>query len=586
LGLSVFGLGCRAWAAAALLGAAALLAGCGGGGGGSPPPSNSAGTDTGSGPITTPPATGTPSTPAFSALTASPAPGAVGVQPQALPRMSFSETLSAASVSTQSFSLRSATGAVAGTVQVQGDAATFVPSTPLVKGTRYTLLASADIASSSGKSLSTAVSLSFTVQDAQWQGAWLLESNNSSYADTPEIAFDPQGNAVAVWVQDAGGVSGIENIWASRYSATTGLWTAPQLIETDDSGAALHPKAAMDSAGNAVVVWHQSDGNRNAVWSNRYLAGSSSWSGATLLGSDSQGQAEFAQLAIDAAGNVLAVWHQYNPLGNSIMARRFDRLLNLWGTPQPIESNQPSAVLSPQLAMNARGDAVVVWQAFSGTRSDIMASRHSASTGSWTSPGLLETNNAGDASEPQAAIDAQGNITAVWYQSDGSVTSIWANRFHAPSLAWSGAFLLESDDSGDAEDVQLAVDVAGNVLVVWDQTINGGTRVWSQRFDAAANSWNAAPTRLSNVLAYTPRIGFDSTGNALIAWEQYDDSAAVYSSRYNATTATWSAPRNLRSDNGFDATNYALALDPLGNAVVVWQQYEGGQQSIWGNVFR
>jgi hypothetical protein len=42
---------------------------------------------------------------------------------------------------------------------------------------------------------------------------------------------------------------------------------------------------------------------------------------------------------------------------------------------------------------------------------------------------LIETDNAGDADNPQIAFDANGNALAVWEQFDGTRYNIWANRY-------------------------------------------------------------------------------------------------------------------------------------------------------------
>ncbi|MAZ06230.1 MAG: hypothetical protein CME81_07485, partial [Halomonas sp.] len=49
--------------------------------------------------------------------------------------------------------------------------------------------------------------------------------------------------------------------------------------------------------------------------------------------------------------------------------------------------------------------------------------------GAWGSAALIETNNDGDADSPQIAIDSSGNALVVWRQYDGTRTNIWANRF-------------------------------------------------------------------------------------------------------------------------------------------------------------
>ncbi len=55
---------------------------------------------------------------------------------------------------------------------------------------------------------------------------------------------------------------------ASRYAAGAG-WTTPAIIETDNTGDAAEPRIAFDANGNALAVW-QSDGTRTNIWANRY----------------------------------------------------------------------------------------------------------------------------------------------------------------------------------------------------------------------------------------------------------------------------------------------------------------------------
>jgi len=98
---------------------------------------------------------------------------------------------------------------------------------------------------------------------------------NGKYPDAyyPKIAIDANGNAVAVWSQYDGTRL---NIWANRYVAGTG-WGTAALIETDNAGAAVLPRVAMDANGNAIAVWVQFDGTRNNVWANRYVYVSNTW---------------------------------------------------------------------------------------------------------------------------------------------------------------------------------------------------------------------------------------------------------------------------------------------------------------------
>ena len=99
----------------------------------------------------------------------------------------------------------------------------------------------------------------------------------------------------------------------------------------------------------------------------------------------------------------------------------------------------------------------------------------------WGVAATIETDNAGDATDPQIAIDANGNALAVWSQSDGTRTNIMANRYSAASGTWGAAALIETDN-GNADSPQIAIDGNGNALAVWPQ--HDGTRfnIWANRF--------------------------------------------------------------------------------------------------------
>src|SRR6266850_1961866 len=90
-----------------------------------------------------------------------------------------------------------------------------------------------------------------------------------------------------------------------------------------------------------------------------------------------------------------------------------------WQVAIPIESDNAGNVYAPQVAIDGSGDAMAVWAQSDGTRNNIWANRYAAASG-WGTATLLETDNVGDAFDPQVAVDESGNAAAVWYQSDGT----------------------------------------------------------------------------------------------------------------------------------------------------------------------
>jgi hypothetical protein len=121
-----------------------------------------------------------------------------------------------------------------------------------------------------------------------------------------------------VWQQSDGTR---DNIWANRYNQAMGLWDTARMIETDNAGTAQNPQVSMDSGGDAVVVWQQSDGARYNIWSNRFIP-ASGWGLAQLVEHDNTGSAQSPQVAMDPGGNAIVVWQQSNGKTTNIWASR------------------------------------------------------------------------------------------------------------------------------------------------------------------------------------------------------------------------------------------------------------------------
>ena len=310
------------------------------------------------------------------------------------------------------------------------------------------------------------------VTGSGWSVPELIETDNAGNAGGAQIAVDPSGNIVAVWHQHDGTYN---NIWSNHYVAGTG-WGTAELIEMDDRDAYC-PQVAVDDGGNAVAVWMQDDGTRDNIWSNRYVAGTG-WGTAELIEMNG-GAAEFPQVAVDGGGNAVAVWHQDNGTHFGIWSNRYV-VGTGWGTAELIETDNAENAFYPQVAAVPSGNAVAVWHQDDGIRDNIWSSCYVAGTG-WDTAELIETDNVGDARSPRVAVDDGGNAVAVWHQDDGIRDNIWSNRYVA-GTGWSSPELIEADNAGDACYPQVAVDDGGNAVAVWRQFDGTLYNIWSNRY--------------------------------------------------------------------------------------------------------
>lgn len=130
--------------------------------------------------------------------------------------------------------------------------------------------------------------------------------------------MNAQGAAVATWQLNNG--NGDSLVWAAR-SRSDGTWE-PQQLNVNLPG--FRPsnefaQAGIDDQGNVNVLWAYTNTGTN-IYSARYTA-SSGWA-APVLAEDYSSDAERPRIAMNARGNAMTVWMQFdNSLGTVIASR-------------------------------------------------------------------------------------------------------------------------------------------------------------------------------------------------------------------------------------------------------------------------
>ncbi len=431
-------------------------------------------------------------------------------------------------------------------------------------------------------------------------GTAALIETGATAAGRPRIAVAPNGDAVAVWMQQSDGV--YFSVWSNHYTFATKTWSTAVRIGTG-TGDAWDPQISIDANGNALAVWQQ-DGNptgilRYDIWSNRYTAGTG-WGIAALLETDNAGSAQAPQIAIYANGDAIAVWTQFDGTYANIMANRYST--GTWGSTPTVIATGPGGRYNPQLAIASNGNAFAVWSTSGSGNNNIDTSLYTA--GVWGAPVAIGSDALGysDIHNAKIAFDGSGNAIAVWRQIAVSGRNVMANRY-TPGSGWGTAAAIEWA-GGDADVPQIAFDVSGNALAVWQQTSGFGTnnRIWSNRY-TSGTGWGGFPSLIqtdisggSTANAVTPQIAIDPNGNALAVWVQpdgaSDNTPDIWANRYTAgsgwgTTANLGQVRiNTPGAAGAPAGQPQIAIDANGNAIVVWYQSDGTNDSIWYNRYQ
>ncbi len=274
------------------------------------------------------------------------------------------------------------------------------------------------------------------------------------------------------------------------------------------------------------------------------------------------------QVAFDAAGNAVALWQQCGVGEQRIMAAmRSPGLNGEWRAPVALSTPRRPASY-PELSVNGQGDAVASWAEWADDFQVIQASTRSGSTGAWEQPVQLSSTGAW-AYESVSAIDEQGDVVVGFTRSDPAGPIVWS-AYRPAGGSWLPSVQL-SQPGHYGVFPALALDALGNVVAVWSEDGQGAasfrsrlTGVWETAGPFPSGNWT--------------HIAIGSRGNALAAWEQ---AGKVWvSERPAGGGSRWGGTVSVTDAEGIAVH---VAFDDADNAVVLWGRY-GTSSSLVGSV--
>ncbi|VAW88463.1 hypothetical protein MNBD_GAMMA17-507 [hydrothermal vent metagenome] len=329
-------------------------------------------------------------------------------------------------------------------------------------------------------------------------------------------------------------------------------------------------------------------GSINGTDVNNILITCLSWGDATLIENDDNGMASLPQIAIDANGNAIAVWQQSDGLQTNIWANRYTAG-SIWGGAVFLETDTGDAVM-PKIAMDASGNAIAIWSQSDGTRNNIWTNHYTAG-GSWSGRVLIEIDDVGSATNPQIAMNNTGNAVAVWQQINaGGTSDIWASRYIAST--WQSATIIDVL-AGVAIKPQVVIDSSNNAIAMWSQTNGFGYNIYSSHY-TVGGSWSTGTWAINgsnNGPADGPQIALDSNDNLIAVWDQLNDGRYGIKANHYTVGTGWETARFIETNNS-DARGVQIAIDASNNAHVVWAHAADGAiranhyiaaNGAWGN---
>jgi hypothetical protein len=256
-------------------------------------------------------------------------------------------------------------------------------------------------------------------------------------------------------------------------------------------------------------------------------------------------------------------------------------------------------VRSHDVGLDAAGNAAIVWAERHEHDFDVAGEMRDVASGTWRAPLVL--SSAPVTAGPKLAVSAGGEAYAVWIE--GHVVK--SVRGYLRTGVWETPAVLANDAGADAT---VSVNAAGDAVAAWTLSDRSGIEVtthphdgyWSTPIpvtDASGAPATAGPelgvatdgtvvavwidgrgalhsafgSRVATVAsgAAEPHVAVDPTGNAVVVWR--GGSRLLAAVRPIAADA-WQPAEEL---SGAEVSNARVALDASGNGVAVWNLRKG-----------
>jgi alpha-tubulin suppressor-like RCC1 family protein len=353
-------------------------------------------------------------------------------------------------------------------------------------------------------------------------------------------ALAGRGNELMLlYVADNGGTNALQftDIKWTRYDGTN--WIAPAFVASD-TRSEFAPQVAFDGNGDAIAVWERV-GNTNftttnlsamaaemeIVWS-RWARSSGTWTEPVAL--TTNGVLDHAPLLAGplASGDLLLAWTRNaanllmgtgavgSASSSTVLGSRWDAATRTWTTEQALVASVPFR-LSQSLAA-ASNTAVYAWtRDLDGVVTNAADQQVFAAVftnGAWLPPTQFTTGTNGNASV-RAAVSATGGTFLVWRQGPDLVMSA--------NFATTNTIVRAAAQTAGFGDYALTFGPGGNLVAVWQEMSADGPDAFYAVFDPVSSTWSRDVRLFADAsLERSFAPVWDAAGNLTVAYNRVD----------------------------------------------------------------
>ncbi len=173
------------------------------------------------------------------------------------------------------------------------------------------------------------------------------------------------------------------------------------------------------------------------------------------------------------------------------------------------------------------------------------------------------------------------NVHTLAFQDNSTQESF--NALDRQNWRWTPVELISTESTIDLQSPDFTVDTSGNIHIVWeevsDYASSGSDRdIFYKKWDSSTKLWSTIEvvSFVSTTSSFRPSVDVDNLGNAYVVWNEYEDynSAGVDEDIFfrirNASTSSWMTTKVVSTESTSESDFPVIAVDISSNAHIAW----------------
>lgn len=357
----------------------------------------------------------------------------------------------------------------------------------------------------------------------------------------PSVATDPNGNFVITWgaskKQDGSGWG----IYARRYDKNGFPLGDEFQVNTETKSDQMYPSVAVAKNGRFVIAWvsEKQDKSDYGIYAQRFNKIGIPLGSEFRVNTYTKKSQSNPDIAMDLKGNFVITWASYNQDGSyaGVYAQRYSKD----GTPVESEFRVNITTkdwqFMPNCSMDRKGNFIITWSSlvFSYTpNGNVFASIYDSYGFPIYSEFQVNTYFQGAQNSSAVATDRNGNFRVTWasWEQDGSDYGVYCQKFNRNGNPIGPEIQVNNFTNKNQSNPSIAMNLRGEFVIAWESKGQDGSKtcVCVQRFNKAGKK--VGPEIVANT--YTdndqsnPKVAIDKAGNFLVVWESWEQDGWDY----------------------------------------------------------